>query len=448
MNKATLITGTPWKRVLTFSMPLMLGNLFQQFYSMADAFIISHILNVTAFAGVSSTHSFSFLIVGFAAGLTAGITIPVAQCLGAGDEEGVRRHYVQNLLICFGVSVLLTTTGLLLIRPGLHLLETPGELLPYATDYLQIIFAGIIFTCLYNYFANVLRALGDSRSPFLYLLIASAVNIVLDYALLRYTDLGVRGAAAATVLSQAVSAVLCFLKISRRFLPKALCLSAFRVDWKLIGRNMRLGAPMGLQSSMIALGVVFVQGAVNRMGTEAVTAYAAGGQIDGIGVEPMRSLGMAVSTYTAQNYGAGQYDRIRTGVRQSVRVCLIMAAVLCLVLCVLGRSIAAMFIGGEEELLDLAARYLRVHGLMYPFLALLFIWRFALQGMGNARIVLIGSLFELAARFSAAMLLIPAFDFTGACFETPASWVAALIPVAFVFWRTMNNMGHRAKQTA
>lgn len=267
-------------------------------------------------------------------------------------------------------------------------MKTPEDILEYSASYLQIIFLGILFTTLYNYFTNVLRSLGDSRSPFIFLLIASGVNIVLDYVLIRYTSLGVRGAAIATVFSQTISAILCFIKINR-ILPQ-LSLKGYRLyaNLPLMAGNMRLGFPMGLQSSMIAMGVVFVQGAINRMGTASIAAYAAGSQIDGVGVEPMRSLGMALATFTAQNYGAGRYDRIIRGVRQIVWISLMMSGVLCLILCVFGRPIASLYVGNDQPLvLDRAARFLRIHGILYPFLALLFDWRFALQGLGISRVI-------------------------------------------------------------
>ena len=443
MKEQVLTGGKPWKCLVQFAIPLLLGNLFQQFYSMADSFIISRFLGLHAFTGVSSTASLSNMIIGFANGMTIGLAIPLAQRFGAGDEDGVRRHYLVNAGISLGVSVLLTIPALCLTRNLLLLMHTPEDIFSYAREYLQVIFAGIAASVFYNFYANTLRALGDSRSPLHYLLISSAVNILLDLLFVRVIPLGVRGAALATVISQLVAVALCFRQVGRSSrILQADSLRSLRWEGEDVsapGRlalsNLWVGLPMGFQASLISLGVVLIQGSINTMGTASIAAYAAAHRIDGIAVEPLRSLGTAMSTFTAQNYGAKQYRRIRQGLKECILVSLLLSAFLSLLMIFGGRWLSGLFIGAEEDgILGMSHQWLMIHGFLYGILALLFDFRYTLQGLGNTGIVLQASMMELAARVFSAFLLIPSLGFLGSCIETPLSWLAALLPCLIV-WR-------------
>lgn len=427
----TMTTGKPYEQIIRFAIPLLLGNLFQQFYNMVDAFIISRSLGMEAFAGVSCTSGLSNLIIGFASGMTAGLAIPLAQSFGAGDEKQVKAHYVHNLAICLCTSILLTVFSLLAAASLFGILRTPKEIFSYAHSYLQVLFTGILASMLYNFFANTLRALGDSKSPLKYLLIASGINIVLDFALIRGTPLGVRGAALATVISQAVSVILCAIKVVRSV--KVLSLKGFHGHFQkdIVKGNLAMGIPMAFQSSIISLGVIMIQFATNGMGTIAIASYAVSQKIDGVAVEPLRSLGITMSTYTAQNYGAQKYNRILRGVKQCVIMSLLMSVVLGIVMCFGGRGFASLFVGTEEpEILELSHMFLTIHGVLYMILALLFDYRYTLQGLGNAVIPTVAGLMELAMRAFSAFVLVPRLEFVGASIETPMSWLGALIPVA------------------
>jgi len=255
-------------------------------------------------------------------------------------------------------------------------MQTPADILSYARRYIRIIFGGMVASMFYNFFANTLRALGDSKSPLYFLFVASGLNIVLDIVLILYTPLGVAGAAWATVISQGISALLCLLLILKKV--GILYLKGYheKLQMSVILQNLRLGLPMAFQSSIIALGTIFMTYATNRMGSMAVAAYAAGNKIDGIAVEPLRSLGMTMITYTAQNYGAGKYKRILQGVRQSILISAILSLVLGLVMFFGGHGLAYIFLGVTGPALDQAALMLFVHGVCYMILALLFIFRF------------------------------------------------------------------------
>ncbi len=441
MRETNMTVGKPWRLIVGFAVPLLFGNLFQQFYSMADAFLISRFLGVDPFAGVSSTSSLSRILIGFASGMTAGFAIPLAQAYGAGDGERVRALYRQNLRVCVVFSLLLTAASLLLMEHLLGWMRVPEELLDYARRYLAIILMGIMGSMLFNYFANTLRSLGDSKSPVAYLTAASLINIVLDIVLIRFTPLGVAGAALATVLSQWVSVGLCLRRIYRAGGVLTGSREPFTLDGTLLRQSLSMGFPMAFQSSVISLGVLLIQYATNSMGTQAIAAYAASQQIDGIAVEPLRSLGFAMTTFVAQNYGAGRFARIKQGMRQCVWITLGMSLVLGIVMLLFGRAFAAIFVGWEQtEILALSHEFLIVHGALYAILALLFDWRYGLQGMGNTRVVVLGSLMELLMRAVSAFWLVPAMGFFGACIETPLSWLGALTPVVIVWLRTVRNM--------
>lgn len=434
-NQTQLLTeGKPYQRIIRFTIPILIGSLFQQFYNMADAFIISRTLGVDAFAGVSSTGGITFLILGFAQGMTAGLAIPISQSWGAQERDGVKTQYMHNIVISLLTSILLTAVSLLCAEWFLQILQTPADIYEYAIEYLRVIFIGIFTSMMYNFFANTLRALGDSRSPLYFLFIASGLNIILDVVFIQFTPLGVSGAAWATVISQGVSALLCLILILKRV--PVLSLKGYKggIQRGRILQSLRLGLPMAFQSSIIALGVIAMQFATNRMGTIAVAAYAVGSKIDGIAVEPLRSLGMTMTTYTAQNYGAQKYGRIRQGVRQSIVIAAILSAVLGLLMFFGGRLFTILFIGAQDTaILDKSHMFLIIHGALYMILALLFIFRFTLQGLGNAVIPTIAGIMELLMRLLAAFILVPYFEFNGAAFATPLSWLGAMLPVMIAY---------------
>lgn len=426
-----LTEGTPYKQILRFALPLLIGNLFQQFYNMADAFVISRTLGVEAFAGVSCTGSITFFVLGFAQGLTMGMAIPIAQSYGAQDTRRVRLLYAHDLLLLVGGAAVLTALSLTFVDRFLVLMRTPAEIFDYASSYLRVVFCGIIASMLYNFFSGVLRALGDSRSPLYFLFIASGLNILLDFVLVRYTPLGVAGAGLATVLSQGISALLCFGLISKKV--QVLSLAGYREKLQpaLLWESLHMGLPMGFQSSIIAIGAIMMQFATNNMGTVAVAAYAAASKVDSIAGEPLCALGATMSTFTGQNFGAGRYKRIRQGVRQ----CAVLSAIVWLTLGTAvifgGRALTILYIGhAEETVLSQAHLFLKIHGALYYSLGLLYIFRFTLQGLGKTLVPTLSGFMELIMRVVAALFLVPRYEFVGAAWATPLAWIAAAIPLA------------------
>lgn len=430
----TLTQGIPYKQIIKFTIPLLLGNIIQQLYYTADAYIVSRTLGVNALAGVSSTNGITLLIIGFAQGLTVGLSILISKNFGAKDMNRVQTMHVNNLLICLIASLLLTILSLSGVSTLLNILQTPADIWDYAHDFLQIIFLGILTSLMFNFFSNTMRALGDSRTPFIYLLAGAILNIILDVILVKYTPLGVRGAALATVISQGTAAILCAMSIRKKYSFLSLKGYKSQIEKKIIFGNLRLGLPVAFQSSIIALGVIIMQFAVNNMGTAAVAAYAVASKIEGMAVEPLRSFGMAMTTFTAQNYGATKHKRILKGVRQCLAISIGMAIALGVIMFFGGKKLTALFVGTDQnEILELSHTFLIIHGFLYIILSFLFVYRFTLQGLGKTAIPTISGVMELVMRVVAAFLLVPSFGFIGASIATPLSWFGALIPSAVAY---------------
>lgn len=307
-----LTAGSPWRVILVFAVPLLVGNVVQQLYQFADAVVVGRHLGVTALAAVGATGSLLFLLLGFAWGMTSGFAIPTAQAFGARDHAAVRRSVAAGTILTAAATVVLTVAAPLLAAPALRLLRTPAELMPDATTFAQISFLGAGALMFFNYLSAVTRAIGDSRTPLVFLALACGLNVVLVVVMVGGLGWGVGGAALATGVSQAVSVLLC-LELVRRRIP---VLHVHRADWRVrraeLVDHLRLGLPMGFQASIIAIGTLAVQVRLNGLGADAVAAYTTAARVDGLAVALLQSLGLAVSMFVAQNLGGGRPDRIRT----------------------------------------------------------------------------------------------------------------------------------------
>lgn len=430
----TLTTGRPWRVMLRFSVPLLVGNVVQQLYQFIDAIVVGRHLGVDSLAAVGATGSLLFLLLGFGWGLTAGFAIPTAQAFGAGDARAVRRSVAAGALLSVATSVVLTIAAPLLARPLLMLLRTPPELLDEATVFTQVSFLGTAALVLFNFLSAVIRAIGDSRTPLVFLTIACALNVVLVIVMVAVLEWGVGGAALATVVSQALSVVLC-LEYMRRKLP---ALHVRREDWRVtraeLVDHLRLGLPMGFQASIIAIGTLVVQVALNELGADAVAAYTTASRVDGLAVALLQSLGLAVSMYVAQNLGAGRPDRIRNGIRQALWMSLIGSVVLGGILIVFGSFLIRLFVGeASERVVELGELMLIVNGATYTALGVLFVLRGALQGLGHTLIPTVTGVIELGARVGAAIVLGATLGYLGVTLANPIAWfgaIAVLIPAA------------------
>lgn len=441
--------GKPAKLILMFALPLIIGNIFQQFYSLVDTLIVGRTIGVNALAALGCTGSLNFFVLGFIMGFANGLAILTAQRFGAENTEGVKRSFAASILLSIGMSVIITILALLLVRPAMELLQTPEEIMEDAVAYIQIIFAGLAASVFFNLTSNMIRALGDSRTPLVFLILACCVNIVLDLVFITVFHMGVEGAAYATIISQVLSGIWCFRYIRKKMPDLWVEKRHFMAFAKEAKEHIVLGLPMGFQMSIIAIGSLTLQFALNSLGATSVAAVTAAQKIDSIATMPLNSLGAAMATYSAQNYGAQRLDRIRTGVFQcaliSVGISILMGAVNFFA----GDELTAIFVGkGETEVLSLAKIYLCINGTLYWVLALLFVYRFTLQGLGDSVTPTIAGVMELLMRAGAALFLVGPFGFTGAVAANPLAWIGACIPLGFAYYRLMNRLEHpdRAKK--
>lgn len=426
--------GSPTKLILGFFFPLLLGLLFQQLYNMVDTMIVGRFLGVQALAGVGSTGSVTFLVMGFCNGICNGFAIPVAQKFGEGDYAGLKRFVVNALMTAVVLSLAITLLVCALCGQMLVWMNTPEDIMTDAYAYLFIIFLGIPVMFLYNSMAGIIRSLGDSRSPVTYIIISSILNVVLDLVFILWFRMGVAGAAWATVISQAVSALLCV-----RYLYRSDVIIFYRTDWKLewpvVRHLMGMGLPTGMQYSITAVGSIVMQTAVNGLGSIYVASMAAGGKVSQIFFCPFDAMGSTMATYAGQNVGAGKLDRIGKGLRSCSALGVVYAVLAFLVLFFFGRELTMLFVdGAEKEVLDNAHLLLKLNGAFLVPLAFVNIVRFLIQGLGFTRQAVFAGVFEMFARSILGFVLVPAYGYLAACFGHPAAWIAAdifLFPAYF-----------------
>ncbi|WP_372968650.1 MATE family efflux transporter [Microbacterium sp.] len=424
----SLTTGRPWRVILSFSIPLLLGNVVQQLYQFADAVVVGRHLGVESLAAVGATGSLLFLLIGFAWGLTSGFAIPIAQAFGAGDGAAVRRSVATGVILTGITSVVLTVVAPLIAAPTLALLQTPPELMAEATTFTQISFLGASATMFFNYLSAIIRAIGDSRTPLIFLTVSCALNVGLVILMVGPLEWGVGGAALATVVAQAVSVALC-LEFVRRRLPM---LHLRRVDWQVTGddirEHLRLGLPMGFQASIIAIGTLTVQVALNTLGSEAVAAYTTASRVDGLAVAFLSSLGLASSMYAAQNLGGRRPDRIRRGVVEGTWMAIAAGIALGVIIIAFGTPMVRLFVGeGSDEVVRLAHLMLIINGCGYWALGVLFVLRGALQGLGHTLVPTVTGVIELVMRVGAAVLLGALIGFEGVALSNPLAWLGAIV---------------------
>ncbi|OOC61865.1 MATE family efflux transporter [Paenibacillus ihbetae] len=433
--------GSPIKLIIMFTIPLLIGNLFQQFYNMADTLIVGRTIGVNALAAVGSTGSIMFFIIGFAQGLTAGLSIITAQRFGAKDIAGVRKSVGTSFWISIVFTIVLTILSVVFTKPALFMMNTPVEILDDAYSYLIVINAGVGAAVLFNLLANLLRALGDSRTPLLFLVIASILNILLDLVFILVFKMGVAGAGLATVISQLFSCLLCLIYIHKKVPLLQFKTADWSIDWAFIGQHMRVGFPMGFQASIIAIGAIILQITLNGLGAMAVAAYTAAQKIDMLATQPMNSFGVTMATFAAQNFGANRIDRIRLGVKQCILLSGSFSILVGALVIFAGPSAVSLFVGqGQEQLLDLSGQYFLANGTTYLLLSLLFIYRFSLQGLGQSFIPTVAGIMELIMRVVAAMFLSALIGFPGACLANPLAWLGALVPLGTAYYWSMKKL--------
>ena len=431
-----LTVGSPMKLILGFAFPMFLGLLFQQFYSLVDTMIVGKYLGVDPFAGVGSTASLNFIVIGFCMGLCSGFSVPISQSFGAKDFPLLRKMVTNSVWLCTFFSVVITTLMLLFCRPVLTWMNTPENIFEYAYIYIFIIFAGIPCTILYNMTAAILRALGDSKSPIIFLAISSAINIGLDLLLIIVFRMGVDGAALATVVSQGVSGVISIIYIKKKFDILAMEKGDWKLERHLAGKLTGVGIPMGLQYSITGIGSVILQTAVNGLGSIYVASMTAGSKINIFLACPFDALGQTMAPYAGQNIGARKLDRVGKGLRAACIIGFIVSGLMVIVVKLFGDQLTMLFLDEKDPvIMQNSTQFLIIVSAFYCLLTLVNTVRFTIQGMGFSSLAIIAGVMEMIARGIAGMLLVPAFGYLGACYSSPLAWLLAdafLIPAFFL----------------
>lgn len=444
-NGVSMTEGSPMKHIFRFSVPLLVGNLFQQFYNMADTVIVGRGVGKDALAAVGSTGSLSFLILGCMLGVCAGFCIPISRAFGAGDYVKMRQTIANAVLLGSGISVILTVGTLIFTRRILVLMNTPLNIYRDSYDYIIIMFLGIPALMFYNLLAGILRAIGDSKTPLYFLIISVIMNVAADILLVIGMGLGVAGAALATVASQFTSGILCLIFMFRKFrfvFPK-------RGEWRFSGDLSRklfyMGIPMGLQYSIIAIGSLTLQSAVNSINSDAVAAMTLGSKIQNIVTVPMEALGLTLATYCSQNLGARKYDRIRKGVFQTFLIQGVYDLLAWAVIFTAGKNLAYLFIDKAEAaaLIGNIGIFLRSNSSAYISLGILFVCRNFLQGTGNAVPAMAAGFCELAGRAVTAVILVRRMGFPGAALANPIAWILADFLLVPFFVKTIRTIDKR-----
>lgn len=437
----SMVEGNTLKLILNFSIPLLLGNLFQQFYNVVDAAIVGQTLGSKALAAVGASSSVQFLILGFCMGICQGFAIMVSQSYGAKRYDEMHTYIFVGAIWTAIAALVITVLVVAFCADILHILQVNHEIFNGAYAYLVVIFAGIPFTLLYNYLSAILRAIGDSKTPFFFLAFSAFLNIGLDFFCILVLHWGCAGAAIATIFAQAVSGILCLLliafKVNILHIPK----SSRYFDKKHSTKLLVMGVPMGLQFSITAIGSMVMQSANNALGTIYVSGFTAGMRIKSLMMCPFDALGAAVSTFLSQNYGAQKLDRIYDGYYKGVIVGVLYGAFACVVMVFFGRILSMMFVSASEaQVLDASALYLRRMGYFYPILGILITTRMSVQGLGYSGRAMLAGFVEMIARCVVALCFVPIFKFNAITWADQTAWVSAtlvLIPLWIITIKTI-----------
>lgn len=444
-----MTNGSPMNLMVHFSIPLLIGNIFQQLYSMVDTMIVGRFMNSKALAAVGTTGPLNFLVIGFIIGITGGFAVIVAQRYGAKDEVGLRKSVATSILLCLVVTILITWLSVITTMPLLRLINTPDDIIKDAYNYIVVIYWGIAATVLYNMLACILRALGDSKTPLYFLIVSSVLNIVLDLVFIINFHMGVAGAAWATVISQAVSGILCFFYTIKKYPILHLKKSDFTLDWKLMKKHLSIGLPMAFQFSITAIGIVILQGALNLFGSVKIAAYTAASKVEQLVMQPAQTFGVTMANYAGQNLGANRIDRIKDGVSKCSILSLLFCVLAIFVMNVFGEPLCNLFLSERDpEIIDAAMLYLRTCSYFFAFVSLIFVYRNALQGIGRSFMPLMAGVFELVIRSVVAFTLPNAMGYLGICFAGPFAWVGACIPLAITYFIVIKKMMNEYTRTS
>lgn len=436
-----MTTGEPFKLLLLYSFPILLGNIFQQMYNMCDTIIVGRFLGPSALAAVGNTGPMNFLVLGFLYGMTSGFAVVTAQRFGAHDEEGLKRSVAINILLNFATGIIITLLACIGTRPILHLINTPEDIMEQSYSYIFIIFAGIPSMVLYNACSCILRSVGDSKTPLYFLLIASLLNIVLDIVFIANFHWGIAGAAWATVVSNIFSGILSLIWIIIKYPILRVKKEHFVFDINFAAKHLSIGMNMGFQFSITAIGTIVLEGALNMFGSTKIAAFTAAQKVEQLVTVAAGTLGITIANYGGQNLGAGRIDRIKEGVTKAIIISITFAVIAAVLALALSNQLVGLFLDRASmdsttwnEILQSAREYLKITTIFFPVLFVIFIYRNILQSIGKGFWPLMGGVFELIARSVASFTLPLIWSFAGICAAEPLAWFAAAVPLSIAYY--------------
>ena len=430
-----MTAGKPGKLMLMFIKPVIVGNIFQQLYSMVDAVIVGRCLGVKALAAVGSTGNIIGMMLGFLMGFTTGLTMYGTQKFGAKDWQGVKKSAGNEIIIAILVTLFGTVISIGLIDKILQWINTPSDIYELSRNYLLVMCCGFLFMVAYNMCASLLRSVGNSKTPLFFLVISSALNVVMDIVFITVFHWGVIGAAAATVLSQGISASLCIIYIIKYVPVLHLTKDSLRLDWKILSKQLSVGIPMALQYSITAMGCIILQSVLNMLGSTAIAAYTAAVKIECLVTQPYPALGITMAAYVAQNKGNNNTERIRMGVRKGFQYCLIYSAVALVLVNMFLPYLLPMFITGKQihDVLGYAKIFTWIDSVCYLPLGCIFLFRETLQGSGHALFPMIGGAVEMVCRIVISMVASAHLSFEFVCIANAGTWVITAIYIMLVY---------------
>lgn len=441
--KKDLTHGNTLKLIIAFCIPLIGGAIFQQLYNVVDTMIVGRFVGVDALAAVGSTGSLNFLVIGFVLGLTQGFGIPIAQAFGAKENKRMLQTIMNAFYLCVFFSVILTVLTYFTTNILLTWMQTPSDIFQQSYDYISIIFYGLTCTIAYNFLASVSRALGDSKTPLLFLVISSVLNVILDLVMIINFKMGVQGAALATIISQGISAVLCFIYMAKKYPDLRFDRQARKINSNIIMKLNNIAVPMALQYSITAIGAVILQSAVNTLGSAKVAAIAAAQKLSMFFTQPMDMMGATMATFSSQNLGAKKIDRIFKGIKESMLLVIGYGIVACLFMTFFGKYLTLLFVSGNEvNVINDAQQFLTYNSIFYFVLGILFVSRNTIQGLGQSALTMLAGAAELIARSAVAFLLVGPFGYNAICLANPIAWFAAviiLIPTLIILMKKLKN---------
>ena len=434
-----MTAGTPGKIIFNFTMPIFIGNIFQQFYNMADTVIVGKFVGNAALAAVGACGTLVFLIIGFLQGVTAGFTVVTAQHFGAGNMKAMKKSVASGAVLTGIVTVILTLLSMISMAKVLHLMNTPSDMYGEAYGYIMVICGGIVAQALYNYLASVLRALGDSKRPLYFLVIAALLNIVLDLVFIIVFRMGAAGAAYATVIAQGISGILCLLYIAKKVPALYLHREDWEIDKNLAGWQLKIGLPMAFQYSITAIGTIVVQSCLNILGSTAAAGFAAASKIEQVFTQAYVALGTTMATYCAQNMGAGKVKRISRGFRATTIMGSIYSVVFGVLVFFFGNMLTGLFVSENlDQIVGLVDIYMKCVALFFIPLNVVNVYRNGIQGMGYGFLPMTAGIAELAGRGLTAVVASHYKSYLGICLASPVAWIFASALLLVMYFGIMN----------